>query len=212
MEGCEGVQVSPCKKHNPPVETVAGRGGGHPVPNLLVTNIAAYSSMGRYVFSSNGDFKRKPSTHRIPVRGVYDVYIYIIFAYVYSFPIYIYKYKNIYILIHILPLSSCNLLHDVCFFLKMLGRFWDRSTGRQRRVAIMGPCDILLKDIGRVCLHYQETLEWIYYVHVDVYFLSNFYQALWWASRCIRVCLLSVEIHDHPATLCIDTCILAFTL
>ena len=25
-------------------------------------------------------------------------------------------------------------------------------------------------------------------------------------------CLESVEIHDHPATLCIDTCILAFTL
>ena len=33
-------------------------------------------------------------------------------------------------------------------------------------------------------------IDILYYVHVDVYLLSNFYQALWWASRCIRVCLL----------------------
>ena len=47
------------------------------------------------------------------------MYIYIIFAYVYLFPINIYININIYIFvyIHILPLSSCNLLHDVCFFL-----------------------------------------------------------------------------------------------
>ena len=42
------------------------------------------------------------------------------------------------------------------FFENVGPQFWDRSTGRQRRVAIVGPCDIVLKDIGRVCLHVKH--------------------------------------------------------
>ena len=160
------------------VKTVAGRGRrASRIPNLLVTNIAADSSMGRYVFSSNGYFKRKPSTYRIPVRGVYNVYIYILYLHMYTFFLSIYININIYIYlffnVHVLPLSSCNLLHDVCFFL-IVGLPLGSIKRKGEESGYHGSMWYTVKRYwqGMFTLSRNTGMD-IFCIYVDIYFLSS---------------------------------------
>ena len=84
-------------------------------------------------------------------------------------------------------MSSFNLLHDVCFFWKCWAAILGSINREAEESGYRGSMWYSVKRYWQGMFTCQASLEWIYSVYMWIFI---FYQARFWTSRCIRVCLL----------------------